>query len=211
MGMTTLPESCFSRKYFDNPIAINFTSQALENKNEQWHQTNNSQLCSYSKGIVLRGRSTTMQSFPIFTFPQTVMVQWKDEKTSWRQPVLNVVWYSKHIHWMVGRWSVFSTLQSSQISAGFFSICAPWNIYRNTKVAYLEQFAVATEWRGSGLSARILHRAEDMARRWGLRILTLHVQRDDWGPLRFYQKHGFEITSDWMGRGPQRFLLMKLL
>eukprot|EP00434_Breviolum_minutum_P012687 symbB.v1.2.011185.t1/scaffold714.1/size170141/2 len=42
-------------------------------------------------------------------------------------------------------------------------------------VAYLEQFAVATEWRGSGLSARILHRAEDMARRWGLRILTLHV------------------------------------
>ena len=78
-------------------------------------------------------------------------------------------------------------------------------------VAYLEQFAVAEEFRGTGLSLRMLRYAEDLARAWGLKILTLHVQRDDWQPLRFYQKNGFEITSDWMGRGPQRFLLIKPL
>ncbi|CAJ1391960.1 unnamed protein product [Effrenium voratum] len=78
-------------------------------------------------------------------------------------------------------------------------------------VAYLEQFAVAPAWRGTGLAARLLGEAEIMARQWGLGLVTLHVQRDDWQPLRFYQKHGFEITSDWMGRGPQRFLLMKVV
>lgn len=41
MWMTTLPKSWYSRKYFDDPISINFKSQALENKDEQWHQTNN--------------------------------------------------------------------------------------------------------------------------------------------------------------------------
>ncbi|CAE6966335.1 unnamed protein product, partial [Symbiodinium natans] len=76
-------------------------------------------------------------------------------------------------------------------------------------VAYLEQFAV--EWRGSGLAAHMLREVEERARSWGTRLLALHVQRDDWQPLRFYQKNGFEISSDWMGRGPQRFLLIKLL
>jgi len=114
---------------------------------------------------------------------------------------------------MIGRLYIrfFARSNHPRFRLFFFPSYEHLKYIRHTKVAYLEQFAVATEWRGSGLSARILHRAEDMARRWGLGILTLHVQRDDWGPLRFYQKHGFEITSDWMGRGPQRFLLMKLL
>ncbi|CAJ1369237.1 unnamed protein product, partial [Effrenium voratum] len=55
-------------------------------------------------------------------------------------------------------------------------------------VAYLEQFAVAPAWRGTGLAARLLGEAEIMARQWGLGLVTLHVQRDDWQPLRFYQK-----------------------
>ena len=38
-----------------------------------------------------RGRSNNIQSLPLFTFSQTIIVQWKDEKTSWHQPVLNVV------------------------------------------------------------------------------------------------------------------------
>ncbi|CAE7412183.1 unnamed protein product [Symbiodinium necroappetens] len=78
-------------------------------------------------------------------------------------------------------------------------------------VAYLEQFAVAPDWRGSGLAARMLQEAEERARFWGLHLLALHVQRDDWQPLRFFEKTGFEISSDWMGRGPQFFLLVKLL
>ena len=42
--MSTLPESWFSRKYFDDPISINFQSPALEDKDEQPYQTINHQL-----------------------------------------------------------------------------------------------------------------------------------------------------------------------
>lgn len=78
-------------------------------------------------------------------------------------------------------------------------------------VAYLEALAVAPEWRGTGLATDILEFAEDSARGWGLRILALHAERDDWRALRFYAKSGFEITSDWLGRGPLQFLLIKAL
>ena len=47
---------------------------------------------------------------------------------------------------------------------------------------------MAPAWRGTGLAARLLGEAEIMARQWGLGLVTLHVQRDDWQPLRFYQK-----------------------
>ena len=69
-------------------------------------------------------------------------------------------------------------------------------------VAYLEQFAVAPDWRGSGLAARMLQEAEERARFWGLHLLALHVQRDDWQPLRFFEKTG------WVA-GPSSFCLSR--
>lgn len=78
-------------------------------------------------------------------------------------------------------------------------------------VAYLETIAVAGEWRGSGLAGRLLDFAEKKSSAWGLRLMALHVHRDNWAALRFYEARGFEVTSDWMGWGPLFFLLLKPL
>jgi len=78
-------------------------------------------------------------------------------------------------------------------------------------VGYLEAIAVSPAWRGTGLALRLLRFVEDKSRAWGLGILSLHVHRDNWSALCFYQKHGFEITSDWLGWGPGFFLLIKVL
>jgi len=78
-------------------------------------------------------------------------------------------------------------------------------------VGYLEAIAVSRKWRGSGLADRMLKFVEGKARTWGLRVVALHVHRDNWGALRFYSKRGFEVTSDWMGWGDGFFLLLKPL
>jgi len=78
-------------------------------------------------------------------------------------------------------------------------------------VAYIESIAVARPWRGAGLASRLLNFMEDKARAWGLRLIALHVHRDNWSALRFYEKKGFEVTSDWLGWGDKFFLLLKPL
>lgn len=78
-------------------------------------------------------------------------------------------------------------------------------------VGYIESIAVSRAWRGAGLASRLLSFMEDKARAWGLRLIALHVHRDNWSALRFYQKKGFEVTSDWLGWGDRFFLLLKPL
>jgi ribosomal protein S18 acetylase RimI-like enzyme len=78
-------------------------------------------------------------------------------------------------------------------------------------VAYLDTIAVSRAWRGSGLALKLLNFVEEKARAWGLNILALHVHRDNWSGLHFYRKHGFEVTSDWLGWGENFFLLIKPL
>lgn len=78
-------------------------------------------------------------------------------------------------------------------------------------VAYLEMIAVSKDWRGSGLSNKLMDWIETKARTWGLNILALHVHRDNWAALRFYERNGFEASSDWLGMGPSFFLLVKPL
>lgn len=78
-------------------------------------------------------------------------------------------------------------------------------------IGYLESIAVSPSWRGSGLALRLLRFAEEKARAWGLGLLGLHVHRDNWAALRFYQRHGYETTSDWLGWGETFFLLLRPL
>lgn len=78
-------------------------------------------------------------------------------------------------------------------------------------VAYLEIIAVAKDWRGSGLANRLLQWVEEKSRAWGLSIMALHVHRDNWAALKFYERNGYESTSDWLGLGPDFFLLLKPL
>jgi len=78
-------------------------------------------------------------------------------------------------------------------------------------VAYMDTLAVAREQCGKGIAGQLLTFAEDKARLWGLRLLALHVHRDNWSALQFYERRGFEVTSDWMGWGSTYFLLLKPL
>lgn len=78
-------------------------------------------------------------------------------------------------------------------------------------VAYLEMIAVDKDWRGSGLANSLLEWVEEKGRTWGLSVMALHVHRDNWGALRFYERNGYESTSDWIGLGPDFFLLVKPL
>ncbi|CAK0908120.1 unnamed protein product, partial [Prorocentrum cordatum] len=78
-------------------------------------------------------------------------------------------------------------------------------------VAYIESIAVARQWRGSGLAEMLLDFLEKKGRAWGLRLVGLHVHRDNWAALKFYRRQGFEATSDWLGWGELYFLLVKPL
>eukprot|EP00913_Durusdinium_trenchii_P029929 g28046.t1 len=97
-------------------------------------------------------------------------------------------------------------------------------------VGYIESIAVARAWRGCGLAYDVdvgddfvytavdwqldyrvnnIRKMMEEARAWGLRLIALHVHRDNWSALRFYEKKGFEVTSDWLGWGKKFFLLLK--
>lgn len=65
--------------------------------------------------------------------------------------------------------------------------------WRNT--ATIWAIFVDSAWRGQGLGADLLHRAEAWARAQGFRALVLETQTNNLPAIRFYLKHGFEIAA----------------
>lgn len=56
---------------------------------------------------------------------------------------------------------------------------------------YLDQIVVAPDWWGRGAAQALL----DEARRISPAKLELHVNTDNARAIRFYQKHGFQVTG----------------
>jgi len=56
---------------------------------------------------------------------------------------------------------------------------------------HLRGMAVRPEWQGSGLSTRLLERAEDELRKAGCKIITLDTTEPLNRAIRFYEKNGF--------------------
>lgn len=60
--------------------------------------------------------------------------------------------------------------------------------------AELGDIAVAEEWRGHGIGARLLASVFDLARERGVRELYLEVRVSNRGARRLYERHGFRVV-----------------
>lgn len=78
---------------------------------------------------------------------------------------------------------------------------------------YLDDFSVAEEYRGRGIGTELLLTAERDAVLHGLSYMKLHVEAENAGARRLYQRHGYEETAAGEGADPgdTRLVLRKRL
>ncbi|MEN6587557.1 MAG: GNAT family N-acetyltransferase [Sulfuricella sp.] len=63
------------------------------------------------------------------------------------------------------------------------------------RVALLEDMVVAPSARSAGVGAKLVQHAIEAARREGCKRITLLTDRSNESAQRFYQKHGFALSS----------------
>jgi len=63
------------------------------------------------------------------------------------------------------------------------------------RVGILEDMVVSSAGRGSGIGSKLLERALEFAREKGCQRITLLTDHDNNGAHRFYQKHGFSLST----------------
>lgn len=63
------------------------------------------------------------------------------------------------------------------------------------RVALLEDMIVAPEARGFGVGSRLLQQAVRVAKACGCKRITLLTDRSNQAAQRFYQRHGFEMST----------------
>ena len=61
---------------------------------------------------------------------------------------------------------------------------------------YLDDFSVTAACRGQGIGSRLLDMAEEYAAALGLGEIHLHVERDNHGARRLYQRRGFGVLAE---------------
>jgi len=64
-----------------------------------------------------------------------------------------------------------------------------------SREGHLRGMAARPEWHGSGLSNRLLERAEDELRKAGCKIITLDTTEPLNRAIRFYEKNGYRPTG----------------
>ena len=63
------------------------------------------------------------------------------------------------------------------------------------RVGILEDMVVSSAGRGSGVGSKLLERAMEFAKEKGCQRITLLTDNDNEGAHRFYQKHGFSLST----------------
>jgi GNAT superfamily N-acetyltransferase len=63
------------------------------------------------------------------------------------------------------------------------------------RVGILEDMVVSSEKRGSGIGSKLLERALEFAKEQGCQRITLLTDHDNEGAHKFYQKHGFSLST----------------
>ena len=61
---------------------------------------------------------------------------------------------------------------------------------------YLDDFSVTAACRGQGIGSRLLDMAEEYAAALGLGEIHLHVERDNLGARRLYQRRSFGVLAE---------------
>jgi len=69
-------------------------------------------------------------------------------------------------------------------------------MYRNWfDIAYLDYIQVKTKWLNKGIGHKLIEKCMDWAREKGARIVYTETGKDNERAIKFYQKHGFQITG----------------
>ncbi|HSM80748.1 MAG TPA: GNAT family N-acetyltransferase [Nodosilinea sp.] len=92
----------------------------------------------------------------------------------------------------------------------------PWP-WQGDRHVYISNLAVGHRFRRQGIALVLLQSCEQLARRWNVSELRLHVMEDNLAAQALYRKAGFsmvqaeESPAVWMGLQARRLLLRKTL
>lgn len=73
----------------------------------------------------------------------------------------------------------------------------------NNNALELERIYLTKKWSGKGVGAYVLRFTFDMAKQQGKEVVWLKVMDSSTGPIRFYQKMGFEICGTYLLHFPE--------
>ena len=76
--------------------------------------------------------------------------------------------------------------------AGYIALCLGYSIEFNGFDAFVDEFYLASEFRGKGVGTQVLEIIKREARRFNVKALHLEVARDNTSARRLYGKAGFE-------------------
>ncbi|MFQ4135761.1 GNAT family N-acetyltransferase [Nodosilinea sp. PGN35] len=92
----------------------------------------------------------------------------------------------------------------------------PWP-WQGDRHVYISNLAVDLNFRRRGIALLLLRSCEEVAQRWGIYELHLHVMEDNLAARALYHKAGFSVVqpedspASWLGLQARRLLLHKTL
>ncbi len=92
----------------------------------------------------------------------------------------------------------------------------PWP-WQGDRHVYISNLAVDQNFRRRGIALLLLRSCEQVAQRWGIYELHLHVMEDNLAARALYHKAGFSVVqaedspASWLGLQARRLLLRKTL
>ena len=111
-----------------------------------------------------------------------------------------------------------STATSGEAIAGTVeaSLRQPWP-WQGDRHVYISNLAVDQTFRRQGVALTLLRSCEQVAQRWGIRELQLHVMEDNLAARALYRKAGFSVVqtedspASWLGLQARRLMMHKTL
>lgn len=96
------------------------------------------------------------------------------------------------------------------------SLRQPWP-WQGDRHVYISNLAVDQTFRRQGIAIALLRSCEQVAQRWGIYELHLHVMEDNLAARSLYRKAGFSVVqaedspASWLGLQARRLLMHKTL
>lgn len=113
-------------------------------------------------------------------------------------------WQQEHfLRELPDKWELSVVAQQSGRWCGFIIAS------RKDCAAHIHKFIVLQEARASGIGGALQRYFVERCRRLGLSEVTLWVYADNAGAIRFYERHGFAVTSKRREAGEELYLMTK--
>jgi GNAT superfamily N-acetyltransferase len=85
--------------------------------------------------------------------------------------------------------------RDNNVAIGMVNLLFTVSTALGERVALLEDMVVTESARGTGVGSQLINHAIDTARAAGCKRMTVLSDRDNTAAHRFYQRHGFELSS----------------